>query len=232
MMEPLNVRLKKQGGFPDDFDRHLWDDIVFNPAIHVYAQALNCYQFGQLEASMAMCRNAIDSAIYLGITMIREESLTSHKFREISSELKGRLWRWGNLERFALQFELLDEQVLKYVRMVRREGSFSSHIASSQDQEFRQWDERHRDEFKELQDNMSKAAGGKSSVDWPTLISILGEVPPPPPTEGFKRWTAPEEAWNVLQATGNCLAIIITRYFTKTTTLSNAPLTLKDPKEA
>jgi hypothetical protein len=231
MMEPLNARLKKEGGFPEDFDRHLWDDIVFNSAIHVYAEALNCYQFRQLEASVAMCRNAIDSATYLGITTIREESLTSHKFREISSELKGRLWRWENLERFARQFELLDEHDLNIVRIIRKQGSFSSHIASSQDTEFRKWNELYRDEFKQWENKVRKEAGGKSSIDSPTTVSVLRDIPPPPSTEGFKIWTEPEEAWMVLQVTGYCLAIIIANYFTKTNTLSDAPLALERPKQ-
>ena len=224
-LEPLDSLLKERGGFPENFNRHLWDDLVFNTAIHAYTQALNCYHYNQLEASMAMCRTAIDSAIYLGITQVREESITSHSFREISPELRKKVWRWNNLERFGKQFGLLDDKTLEMVRKVRKVGSFSAHLATSQDLEFRDFNDRHQDDFKKWYEDMEKAAQGKKSLNWEEMVSVFQTAPPPPVFEDVpRRWTIPEEGWIVLRVTGYCLATIIIRYFVNEATMSKAPL--------
>ena len=225
LMEPVNVRLKKEAGLPADMTNKVWIEIIFEPAVHVYGQALNCYHFYQLEAAMAMCRNALDSAIYIGITNIRKKSVTSHEYREVSPKLKGKLGNWKHLERFGLRFELVDEQTLRAIRGVRKVGNFSAHLAPSQDKEFRAWNERHKEDFKKWQEELKSAAEGRDSLDMPALSKVLQVVPPPPEVmDGYKTWTTPQEAWIVLSATGALLIDIITRYWEKDATLSEEPL--------
>ncbi len=226
LMEPVNVRLKKEAGLPAEMTNKVWIEIIFEPAVHVYGQAINCYHFYQLEAAMAMCRNTLDSAIYLGITNIRKKSVTSHEYRKVLPELKGKLGNWKYLERLGLRFGLVDEQTLGAIRGVRKVGNFSAHLAPSQDKEFRAWNERHKEDFKKWQEELKSAAEGRESLDMPALSKVLRDAPPPAEfMDGYKTWTTPNEAWIVLNATGILLIDIITRYWEKDATLSEEPLT-------
>ena len=226
LMEPVNVRLKKEAGLHAEMTNKVWIEIIFEPAVHVYGQAINCYHFYQLEAAMAMCRNTLDSAIYLGITNIRKKSVTSHEYRKVLPELKGKLGNWKYLERLGLRFGLVDEQTLGAIRGVRKVGNFSAHLAPSQDKEFRAWNERHKEDFKKWQEELKSAAEGRESLDMPALSKVLRDAPPPAEfMDGYKTWTTPNEAWIVLNATGILLIDIITRYWEKDATLSEEPLT-------
>ncbi len=193
-LEPLNRQLKKQLGFPRRNRNVLWDELAFNPATHMYAQALNSFHCGALEASTVMCRDAIDSALYLASTIVRTEDPTASEFRDTSAILSDTRWDWKMLRRYAIDLRLLTHDDIALVEEIRKAGNFSAHIAEMQDKQSRLLDKRYREDLNRRNRGIS--------------------LQPKPPHDRFKRWTVPEEALLILTQTKVVLSKIIQNYFT------------------
>jgi hypothetical protein len=139
-LEPINQKLKEEAGIPKQDRILLWDVFLFNPAIRMYAEGLNCFISHCFEASMIMCRNAIDSAIYLASVYVHTKGKTAFKPRQISKS-KNNKWHWDKQEkRHTIELGLLTESDIKHVEEVREKGNFSAHYAQRKDDSRRRWE--------------------------------------------------------------------------------------------
>ena len=200
-LEPLNQKLKEEAGFPKHNRNVLWDELVFNSAIHVYAEGLNCFHHHLFEASTVMCRNSIDSAIFLAWHYIRTEDVTSFKLRQLTTLKRAEMrCNWKMLKKQAITLRLLGESDINFVEKVRDRGHFSAHIAIKQEESREKWEK----ETTPLYEAWQKGLPSK-----PLFI-----IP------GHKQWTSPEEALGVLIDTKGILVRIIQNYFSSEETRS------------
>lgn len=208
-LEPLNQKLKDEIGFSRNIRNVLWDELVFNSSLSIFAEALNCFHYHLFEASTLMCRNSIDSTIFLAWHYVRTDDLSTFKMRE-SRSVKDSEWRWKTLKTQAIELKLLNEDDLKIVEEVREKGHFSAHTAVKQEKARSQWDEETYPLFEKWQkENAAQAQRG------------LPQTQPLPITRGYKRWTTEQEAFFVLIRTKDILVKIISNYFNSEKTRIN-----------
>lgn len=208
-LEPLNQKLKEEANFPKYKSNVLWYDLVFGSAIYVYEEALNCFSAGAFEASTVMCRNAIDSAIYLGWEKVRTDDVLTNPLREpLDSKKTKTKWYWPDLKKQAIKLGLLEKTDITFVEKVREKGHFSAHFAMKRNEILRNYLEETDPIYKAwLKENEARSRQGLRHK-------------PAPMTRGYKQWTLPEEALTVLSDTKNILVMIVQNYFTSEKTLA------------
>lgn len=209
-LEPLNQRLKEEEGIPRNDRILLWDVFLFKAAIRMYTEGLNCYIARCFEASAVMCRNAIDSAIYLDWAYVHTKGKIGFKQRQAAAQIKKT--HWASLRQHALELSLLTESEIKHVEEVRERGNFSAHYAEKRNSSRREWE---INEYlpviqkwrKENETQMKKGLENLASIPMPIFRSY------------WKPWTSQEEALTTLAETKDILKKIISNYFSSEKTL-------------
>ena len=211
-LEPLNQKLKKEVGIPKNIAVLLWDALLFNPAIRMYVEGLNCYISRCYEASAIMCRDAIDSAIYLASAYIHTKNKTQFRPRDLSSQIKNSEWRWGELKKRALKLKLLTESDIGHIQKIRDKGNFSAHYAMRRDLSRRQWT---TNEYLAVNQKWRK----ENETEIKQRLENLASMPMPVFRYYWKQGTIQEEALSILIETKDILEKLITNYFVSETTL-------------
>ena len=211
-LEPLNQKLKEEAGLPKYNRILLWDALLFNPAIRMYAEGLNCYVIRCFEASAIMCRNAIDSAIYLASNYLHPKSIINFKPRQISPQNRNNEWKWGVLRRYTNELGLLTESEIKHTEDVRKKGDFSAHFAETRDRSRREWE---TNEYLPITQKWRKENDSKTKQG----LENLALIPMPTYHNYWKPCTSQEEALTTLAETKDILEKIINNYFISEKTL-------------
>src|SRR5208282_582072 len=82
---------------------------IFETPLKAYEEAIKCYEYRILEASMVMCRNSIDAMIYTAITTARtEDPINNRRYYSMYPDLT--LRRWPMLKKSALTLGIIKEQ--------------------------------------------------------------------------------------------------------------------------
>ena len=201
-LEPLNKKLKNEIGFPEKMSNVLWDQMVFNSAIHLYAEALSCFHNNIFESSMIMCRNAIDSTFYLASTILRTEDPLKFHSSEKSAMFSKNKWYWEEIKKNAIILDLLKESDIEFVEKIRDAGNFSAHLVIRQDESYRLLPKKNEQINNSINMENDKKKSDSMFINY-----------------GFKRWTHRDEALIILTDTKNIIAKIIQNYFTNPKTL-------------
>ncbi len=187
----------------------------FDVSFLVFREATDCYDCGKYEASAVMCRNSVDSFLYLATRMrnirdwhdIDDEIGIDERVYDTYYEMDDKIFKNINSDKEEVNYirltdimksrNILTDDDLKYIKEnIRDKGNFSAHLLEAIDRASAKWWKEHEKEFHErLKDG--------------TLITDK-EV-----FENFrpKSWTTEDEALKLLKDTSKALEGIVVNYY-------------------
>ena len=186
----------------------------FGNVFPIFEEAAMCYDNGTYEACAVMCRNAIDSFLYVATNrrIIRnyevddEEADVHEMIRDtfnlkdpaVSKELETDKKAYYKFVRKIIEKNdvLSSSELDKINDQVREKGNFSAHLAEMQDKYSSKWHKMHHKELEEMFVTKTR------EIDLEFLENF-----------GPKTWTLKEEALELLKITSFYLEKIIIGYY-------------------
>ncbi len=177
-------------------------DVPFSTlATRLIFEAIECHGQGLYDASVIMCRSAIDSSLYLALTWsLPKDATFTGQFLQIdpwSGQNKSKIY-WPQLKEEAIKQRFFCDNYLNALNSrVRVLGNFAAHIGEKQMQERKEWEKKYGQGYKEL---LNKALSGKEVNS--------REIPP-----DQKRFTSKDESSTAIQETKLFLCKLVDVYW-------------------
>lgn len=179
-------------------------DIPFRTlATRLMSEAIECHVNGLYDASVLMCRSAIDSSLYLALTWSLLKNTTFiGNFSQIDpwKEQKKSEIYWPQLKKEAINRRFFSEDYLKALNSrIRELGNFAAHIGERQMKEQKEWEKKYGQIFRGL---LKKALSGEKIKS--------KDIPP-----DHKRFTSKDESSIAIQETADFLCQLAKVYTSK-----------------
>ncbi len=196
----------------------------FDLAFEVFREATSCYDCGNYEACAVMCRNSVDSFLYLAtrLRIIRDQT-----YRDADAGIAERIYDTTYVmdheiqekvkAQKEIQFRVLEPKIIDLLVLsaeelrtidsfIRKAGNFSAHLMEAQDKEKFAWHETHKAELNKMIEDLEN----RKKPDFSVLINSRKKV-----------WTSKQEALELLKTTSRCLDKIVTNYYTSEKTIKD-----------